>query len=312
LVSVGEGEVLIIGPFDVLVGFVKSQSKTNGIDDFLNKREIDIALEEKLLMKKKGNSPLDIILKQKVEDKDILEFANIKPKENIFLDDAFEDVAVDNAYTTHISPPTFVDASATLNTSTSATLSTSENLLQNIFSSKLGINLQSMNEAQQIEVVSQLAETILVALEGVENLERNRTSIERKLEKPNLKVDVPKAKDAKTLIKAQIYGANPVPLAMKLANSFKNIALSHTALYEASKASSEELEHEFAPNTLSQEFKSTSLLTTMMGQDKENWRAYVTKYHYLNEITASKGFQNRLFKKYQSVMETFKLSSGSK
>jgi predicted component of type VI protein secretion system len=99
---------------------------------------------------------------------------------------------------------------------------------------------------------------------------------------------------------------------MKLRNSFNNIALSHTALYEASKAGNEELEHEFAPNSLAQEFKISNPLMALFGQDKENWRAYVTKYHYLNEITASKGFQNRLFKKYQSVMETFKLSSGSK
>jgi len=79
------------------------------------------------------------------------------------------------------------------------------------------------------------------------------------------------------------------------------------ALYEASKTQSEEIEHEFAPNTLAQEFKVSN---SLMGQDRKNWRSYVAKYQYLNEITASKGFQAKLFRKYQVIMDTFKLARG--
>jgi type VI secretion system protein ImpI len=306
LVPFVEGDVLSIGPYDVLVGFVKSNSKYDGIDDFLHKREIDVALEEKLLMKKEGNSPLDIILKERVEDKDILEFANIKPKKNFFLDDAFDDVQEESsAYSTHITPPTFVDASASLSTSTSTS---NETLLQNIFASKLGINLANMKEEQQVALVSELADSILVALKGVEELKNNAQSIEEKLEKPNLKIEVKTNKEAKTLLKEMLHGSNHLSLSTKLKEEFNNIALNHTALYEASKTQSEELEHEFAPNTLAQEFKVNSLF----GQDAKNWRAYLSKYNYLNEITASKGFQHRLFEKYQSVMEMFRLAKGSK
>jgi len=315
LVSFVEGEVLSIGPYDVLVGFVKSQSKSFGIDDFLNKREIDIALEEKLLNKKQKRSPLDIILKEKVEDKDILEFANIKPKKNlngtdIFLDDAFEDLGSDvlnNAYTTHINPPTFEMEDLDIKEE----IVSNENLLQSIFSSKLGISLNNLNEEQQIVLVSQLADSILISLEGIESLTNNIQNISQKLEKPNLKVELKTTKGAKVLLKERLYGSKGLTLCSTLSKGFEEIALNHTALYEASKAQSEELEHEFAPNTLNQAFKSSNILMKLMGQDKENWRAYVTKYHYLNEITASKGFQNRLFKKYQSIMETFKLAKGS-
>ena len=313
LVPFVEGDVLSIGPYDVLVGFVKSSTKSNGVDDFLNKREIDIAVEEKLLMKNNRSSPLDIILKEKVEDKDILEFANIKPTQNIFLDDAFEDETADSvnsAYTTHITPPTF--ETEDLEGDTSSSLSTSENLLQSIFSSKLGINLSSLKEEQQIALVSELADGILLSLEGVERLSHNIQTIAEKLEKPNLKVESKTAKAAKVLLRERLYGAGGVNLCSTLSRDFEEIASKHTALYEASKTQSEELEHEFSPNTLAQEFKYSKLRSLFMSQDKENWRAYVTKYHYLNEITASKGFQHRLFKTYQNVMEMFKLSKGIK
>ena len=310
LVPFVEGDVLTVGPYDVLVGFVKSASTSNSVDDFLNKREIDVALEEKLLMKKERNSPLDIILKERVEDKDILEFANIKPKtNNIFLDDAFDDVQEESsAYTAHITPPTFVDEQEDKKVQSSQTLTKSETLLQNIFASKLGINLANMKEEQQVALVSELADSILVALKGVEELKHNAQSIEEKLEKPNLKVEVKTTKEAKALLKEKIHGSNHLSLTATLEESFNTIALNHTALYEASKTQSEELEHEFAPNTLAQEFKVSSLF----GQDAKNWRAYLSKYNYLNEITASKGFQHRLFEKYQRVMETFKLSRGLK
>ena len=306
LVPFVEGDVLTVGPYDVLVGFVKSNSKANGIDDFLGKREIDIAIEEKLLMKKTENSPLDIILKERVEDKDILEFANIKPKgNNIFLDDAFDDAPSMNAYSTHITPPTFENKEEVHVTSEEIK---SETLFQNIFSSKLGINLANMKEEQQIALVSELADSILVALKGVEELKNNAQSIEERLEKPNLKVEVKTTKEAKVLLKETLHGSNYLSLSLKLKEEYHKIAFSHTALYEASKSQNEELEHEFAPNTLSQEFKISSLF----GQDAKNWRAYVKKYSYLNEITASKGLQARLYKKYQSIREMFKLSKGSK
>lgn len=315
LVSFVEGDVLSIGPFDVLVGFVKSQSKARGIDDFLNKREIDIALEEKLITKKQKSSPLDIILKERVEDKDILEFANIKPNKNLngtdmFLEDAFSDLesesTLNNAYTTHITPPTF--ETEDLEDAPSTQTTSSENLLQSIFASKLGLNLSNLKEEQQVALVSELAESILMNLEEVEKLKNNIETIEKKLEKPNVKIDTKTIKDSKVLLKERLYGKQGGTLCKTLKKDFEKISMRHTALYEASKTQSEELEHEFAPNTLSQEFKVSS----MFGQDAKNWRAYVEKYTYLNEITASKGFQARLFKNYQAVMEVFKLSKGSK
>ncbi|HIP52234.1 MAG TPA: FHA domain-containing protein [Campylobacterales bacterium] len=308
LVPFVEGDVLSIGPYDILVGFVKSNSQGHSIDDFLNKREIDIAVEEKLLMKRKGNSPLDIILKDKVEDKDILEFANIKPKENIFLDDAFDNVdavLATNAYTTHIDPPTFENEIAE---EKEVAIIKSETLLQTIFASKLGISLSNLKEEQQIALVSELADSILIAIEGIEQLTNNIESIEKKLEKPNLKLELKKFKNSKVLLKERLYGKEQ-KLSASLAKSFEDISQSHTALYEASKAQSEEIEHEFAPNTLAQEFKISNPIMALFGQEKKNWNAYLTKYQYLNEITASKGFQARLFKKYQRVMETFNLAS---
>jgi len=223
LVPFVEGDVLSIGPYDILVGFVKSSSKNDGIDDFLNKREIDIAVEEKLVLKKEGDSPLDIILKEKVEDKDILEFANIKPKENIFLDDAFDDVEsvlVDDAYTTHIDPPTFEDE--TVEEKKAETI-TSETLLQNIFASKLGISLSNLKEAQKIALVSELADSILISIEGMEKLKNNIESIEKKLEKPNLKVEVKKSKNAKVLLREHLYG-NEQKLSATLEKTFEDIS----------------------------------------------------------------------------------------
>jgi len=306
LVPFVEGDVLSIGPYDVLVGFVKSQGKTNSIDDFLNKREIDVALEEKLLNKKHNNSPLDIILKERVEEKDILEFADIKPNKPIFIEDAFDEIGEESnsAYTTHITPPTFAQEELAQKENRQAE---DEGLLQSIFSKKLGIGLKHLTKEQQIEVVSQLAQTLLVALEGVENLSNNMQTIESRLEKPNLKVEIKKPKEAKSLLKEGIYGATPVTLSQMLQQKLDTIALKQTALYEATKSECEALEHEFAPNTLSQEFKTSGVLS-LIAEEKRNWRAYVSKYSHLNEITASKGFQASLFKAYQRVMESFALA----
>ena len=75
------------------------------------------------------------------------------------------------------------------------------------------------------------------------------------------------------MLKERLYGKQGGTLCKTLKKDFEKISMRHTALYEASKTQSEELEHEFAPNTLSQEFKVSS----MFGQDAKNWRAYVEK-----------------------------------
>ena len=305
-----EGEVLSIGPYDILVGFVKSQSKTDIIGDLLNKREIDIALQEKLLMKREGNSPLDIILKERVEDKDILEFADIKPQEEFSLEDAFDDVANANIYTAHISPPTLVDELS--HHKEVLEKSQGEEVLMKLFSAKLGIQLEGMNSSKQIELISDLADALLVSLVGVEQLKKNTEYVAKKLEKPSLKVELKKSKVAKILLQELLHKRSHTTAAQQLSAEFEEVKEHHTALYEATKVQSEELEHEFAPNTLAEEFKLKNPLLAFMGQDRENWRAYVTKYNYLNESTSAKGLQSRLFKSYNRIMEIFKVAKGSK
>ena len=305
-----EGDVLSIGPYDILVGFVKSQSKSDVIGELLNKREIDIALQEKLLMRREGNSPLDIILKERVEDKDILEFANIQPQEAFSLEDAFDDVSSANAYSTHITPPTLVKELSQQQGEVEE-VEGSDRLMQ-LFASKLGMNLNGMSQTKQIELISDLADTLLVSLVGVEQLKNNAHYVSKKLEKPTLKVELKKSKKAKLLLQELLYQRSHTTAAQQLSLEFEEVKEHHTALYEATKVQSEELEHEFAPNTLAQEFKLTNPLLALMGQDRENWRAYVTKYNHLNESTSSKGLQSRLFKTYKSIMEIFKVAKGSK
>ena len=310
LVAFVEGDVLSIGPYDVLVGFVKSQNRGDVIGELLNKREIDIALQDKLLMKREGNSPLDVILKQRVEEKDILEFADIKPENPFSLEDAFDDVATMSAYNTHISPPTLVEK-----LSKEKGLSSEGgdgDMLLKLFGSKLGMSLEGMNQAKQIELVSDLADALLVSLVGVEQLKENAEYVAKKLEKPNLKVEVKKSKVAKSLLQELLHKRSHTTAAQQLSVEFEKVKEHHISLYEAIKVQSEALEHEFAPNTLAQEFKATTPLQRLFGADAHMWRAYVEKYRDLNEVTASKGFQSKLFKTYEKIMEIFKVAKGSK
>jgi len=303
-----EGEVLSIGPYDILVGFVKSENKSDVIGELLNKREIDIALQEKLLMRREGNSPLDIILKEKVEDKDILEFANIQPQEVFSLEDAFDDVASTNVYSTHITPPTLVKA---LSQQQGEVAEGSDRLMQ-LFSAKLGIQLEGMNPTKQTELISDLADALLVSLVGVEQLKKNREYVSKKLEKPTLKVELKKSKKAKLLLQELLHKRSHTTAAQQLSSEFEAVTQHHIALYESTKVESESLAHEFSPNTLEEEFKITNPLLRLFGKEAKMWRAYSRKYQHLNEITGAKGLQGRLFTTYQNIMEIFNVTKGSK
>ena len=303
LILLNEGDLLSLGNYDILVGFVKSNIDSTTIDNFLNQREMDIALEDKVLLNEEGNSPLDIIVKEKVEEKDILEFANIIPNEELFRDDAFEEFESENLYNSHIAPPSFEDEKV----EELLILNENDNVLLSVFSAKLGISLSNMSRERQIEIVSDLSDTILTAIEGTEKLLFNIEQIEKKLEKPKLKVNVQEPKSVKSMLHTMLYSATPKSVSTYLFTQIEKVKMHHTALYEASKEQSEMIEQEFSPNTLSKEFR---LQKSLFFNDSKNWRAYKSKYQYLNEVdglSSEKSLKKQLFKKYKKILETLLL-----
>lgn len=317
LVKLKESEVLCIGEYEILVGFVKGKAKKDFIAELLNQREIDVAVEESLMQNKEGNSALDVILDTKAQDKDILEYAGggIKRAESINFDDAFgEPEVVDNnsVYTTHITAPTFQEEEEELKEPNG-----SDNFLLGVLSARLGINIEALSPTRQIELMNELADGLLLSLEASERLEENAKEIAAKLEKPSLKPSHQKKASGKVSLRAMVFNEQqaPIELSQKLKARFQAVQQQHTALYKASCEHNETLQHEFAPENLSKVFQRQSTPFSFISKDTENWRAYVTKYHHLNPSAISsnteENFSKRLYVEYQEILETLKLSQGT-
>ena len=311
LVAFREGDVLTVGPYEILVGFEESSS-SNDITTLLNEREIDVAIEEKSLLKESGDTPLDTIMEKRVEDENILELTNIVPKtESISLADAFDDdfeEEADNLYTTHISPPTFEEPKEQEQKATVVSNGGDELLLK-LLSSKLGLRLTELSPEEQLRVIGDLADGILQSVDGVTKLNDRVNNIAQKLEKPQLKVSEPKKSVAKALLGKLLYQKESLSLTEYIKEKMLEVSQHQTALYEASKEQCAELQHEFAPNSLEQQLKGEGFSAKLLSKDALKWRGYVAKYHHLNdEPSTAKGFSSELYKKYKVFMERFKLS----
>lgn len=306
LVLLHESEVLNMGPYEILVGFVKSNNPDDALAKLLNQRELDVAIEENLLLKKEGNPALEVIMKKKVEEKSILEFANASTSEEmLFGDDAFDDVAVeDDIYTTHISPPSFKEEELIEKETTNK----NDDLLIKIFATKLGINLKNMTQEQQIVILSDIADGLLSALETTQSLEKHAQLIEKKLEKPNMKIEVPKKEGSRATLNNLLFSSNET-LSENLNKRVKRVQVQHTALYEAVAQQSESLQKEFSPNSLILELHKESFLN-IFSRDASIWRAYMSKYAYLNEgcFNSSKCISRLLFERYKEEKERLALS----
>jgi len=314
LVKLKESEVLCMGVYEILVGFVKGEDKKSYISDLLNQREMDVAVEEKMLLNKEGNAALDVIMPKESKEKDILEYARggINRATEIDFSDAFdEEIVVENlVYSSHITAPSFVEElEVELKSSNS-----SDTLLVTVLSSRLGINIEALSPTRQIELMNELADGLLVALEHKERLEQNAKEIASKLEKPTLKLSSTKSKTGKSLLSEMVFNEKEsnLNLSQKLKDGFESIQQQHTALYEASREQSQSLEREFAPENLVKSFESQRGFFSLMGRDTENWRAYVTRYHKLNPSNSNpkEDFSFRLYVAYQKVLETLRLSRG--
>jgi len=316
LVKLKESEVLCIGEYEIIVGFVKGKAKKDYIGELLNQREMDIAVKENLMHNKEGNAALNVILEGKAKDKDILDYAKtgINRAEEVNFADAFgeEEPQDDNSvYSTHITAPTFQEENEE-----EVKSSSSDDWLISILSSKLGINIQALKKERQIELITELADGLLLSLEATERLKQNIKEIEIKLEKPTMKLSSTKSLSGKSLLSTMVFKENNRSMNLKetLSQRFQEIQQQHTALYEASREQSEALEHEFAPENLNKAFQAKKTMFSFIGADAENWRSYVTRYHALNPSSTSgskEGFNARLYKRYQSVLETLKLSQGT-
>ena len=312
LVVFREGDLLTIGPYEILVEFEESSSTKDVVTDLLNKREIDVAIEEKMLLKDSGDTPLDTIFEKRVKDENILELTNIVPKtESISLADAFDDdfeEEADNLYTTHISPPTFEEPKEQEQKATVVS-SGGDELLLKLLSSKLGLRLTELSPEEQLRVIGDLADGILQSVDGVTKLSDRANTIAQKLEKPQLKVSEPKKSVAKALLGKLLYQKESLSLTEYIKEKVLEVSLHQTALYEASKEQCAELQREFAPNSLEQQLKGEGFSAKLLSKDAVKWRGYVAKYNHLNdEPFATKGFSSELYKKYKAFMERFKLS----
>lgn len=308
LVLLHESELLSMGPYEILVGFVKSSNPDDALAKLLNQRELDVAIEENLLLKKEGNPALEVIMKKKVEEKSILEFANASGGgEEMFIgEDAFDDVAVeDDIYTTHISPPSFKEEALIEKETTNK----NDDLLIKIFATKLGINLKNMSQEQQIVVLGDIADGLLAALETTQSIESNAKLIEKKLEKPNMKIEIPTKEGSKAKLNNLLFGSNET-VAENLKKRTKRVQSQHTALYQAVAQQSESLQKEFSPNSLILELHRESFLG-IFSRDASIWRAYMSKYAYLNEgcFNSSKCISRLLFERYKEEKERLALSN---
>ena len=184
-------------------------------------------------------------------------------------------------------------------------------LLLYLFSSKLGIDIESMDKKEQIRVVNELADVILISIEQIESLKYNVNSIKKRLnisttDSPN---EHPNRKNIFSILK------NPrekIQLSHYLVESFSEVKNHHTALYKAIEDINLFLSKKFSPKQLINDFEDSANLNswTPIQKDAKLWKEYSKRYSYLNEEEGSKYslIKEALSKKYRIVMETLRLA----
>ena len=316
MIVLNKGEVLIVGSYEIEVDFVDSLREEDDILEIINKREIDVNMEDNGTLKKHYDSAVNVILKEKATDKDILSYLDIIPdEEDPFAEN--REYQREDTLCEHIPLPSFEeeesDDELKLQREVTQTPSDSKDMdgfLLAILSQKLGIDIDKLDRADQIKIVSELGDILMVAIDGVDTLSLNAEKIMEELgvkdkrkkeaKKPSLKKRLMKIKDGEKLSK-------------RVSLSFQNILNHHTSLYSAIERVDRELSREFSPKNLSIELTPANSKRSFFGSnnDELTWREFSKKYAYLDEKKDELSLTKKsLIKEYKKSLSTLELVKG--
>lgn len=307
MVELKDSDKLYIGAYQILVSIIRSSS--SDVDEFSVSRFLDLS---------KDVSNADDFLIEDEEKKEYISQSSMLFEDDLFGKDPFGDeensTVADKILVKDIIPPTAVEKKIELDYEPKEELSIKSNqgeaetLLLSLFSSKLGIDIESMDKKEQIRVINELADSLLIAIEGIDSLKSNINRINKRLEINSQKSH----KKSKNISNMLSNDSDKKQLSQYLRDSFSEVKNHHTALYESIKNIDLFLARKFSPNSLISEFEELGRLNSWSPKQKDAqiWKEYSKKYSYLNDDKDTKDslVKNFIIKRYRDVMDMFSLA----
>lgn len=303
LVRLNEGDSLRIGPYEISVNFIQEYSPNKAIEELLNQREIDVSMDDNVTLHKDHDSPMNVILKEKPLDKDILSYVDIIPEE----EDPFGDVEKNNTVLTeHILVPTLKDNLEQEQPRYKTPSHQEYDLPLSIFFEKLGLDKNQLNSHQQALIVSEVIDAFFNSIRGIEEINHNIHTLLHQLNMTP--TAIPKI-DAYQLLQTSGKINAPSNLSKQLSRNYAYAIHHHTALYQAILDVDDELTKEMSPQQLNETYHMNYKRLPSFFNGFKLWNFYTTQYAHLNEANKNNSLiRKKLIKKYKKIANLFTLT----
>lgn len=298
LVRLDESTLLSIGTFEISVNLVKENTPYKAIDELLNQREIDVSMDDNVTLHKHHDSPVNVILKEKPLDQDILSYVDIIPAE----EDPFENTEKDSTVLTeHIAAPTLqVGSKEKPKQPSLEPPHTTEDLFRDILFQKLSLDKSLLNETQASQLILELINTLVVMLEGIENISHNALQIQKEL---GVETTIKTPINIKKSFHNLAISNSPIDLSQQISKACQQTIHHHTALYQSIQEVDDELSNKMAPKSLKNDFNVQKLSKVPFCKNSKLWNHYESQYSYLNHNDESSFLiRKSLIQKYKKTM----------
>jgi type VI secretion system FHA domain protein len=188
-----------------------------------------------------------------------------------------------------------------------------------ILENKLGVQILTLEPERQNALLSELADFVLIALDGLSSSLKikEQTRREMRLPTPDLQENNPikLGRSASNLLQNAEIGERIglLKLSVAASKSFAEIDAHAIALHGAAKNAIQIAAAEFAPKNLEYQFESTGALKGLMPRSCLAWKAYRKTFERLNSDPAigAEAIMPRFAKEYERLLFSVNLAAGS-
>lgn len=189
-----------------------------------------------------------------------------------------------------------------------------EHNLLNILENKLGINFQKLNVIEQEKVLNEIAEIIIVSLEGLKNSIIVKNKILKDLDKKentNSKEENPIRKGREILSNIVNLSNQKLDVLEIVKKTFAELDNHNIALYQANKNLFPKVFEELSPTHLEMEAKKSFDFSVLRSKKSQMWDIYTNIYHNFSKenFFVSGDFHKSFSEEYNKALFDVKLTS---
>lgn len=242
-----------------------------------------------------------------------------KSKSLTFLDEEYEEINSENLLYQHVNLPKYkpiLDDEIIYEvqeTKKTALNSVVEYSLLNILENKLGINFQKLNVIEQEKVLAQIAEIVILSLEGLKtsmNI-KNKVLKDLKIGEMSNKEENPINKGKEILLNVVDLSNHKLDVIEVVKKTFSELDNHNIALYQANKNLFPKVFEKLSPANLEIEAKKSFDFSILRSRKSQMWDIYTDIYHNFSKenFFISSDFHRNFSEEYNKTIFDVNLTS---